>query len=199
MHTLASMYSTRLSSCVSFSLSWARRERHEVSAYTNMNKLKTQQGRFPTEEGQFMVQIQGHVNIIHFNKLVWSFVSTLKRKKRQPILKRLNTVAVCVFNWHDEQGRHVLHKSSVHYIISLAFSGSQDNLLIECWAHDWKVVSSNPGRSGGRIFFSRVNFACWLLLRVRSTPRVTIVAHKRPQSFCQKCWWQTAPKHAYTL
>ena len=33
-----------------------------------------------------------------------------------------------------------------------------------CWlesrTRDRKVVSSNPGRSGGRIFFSRVNFVC---------------------------------------
>ena len=35
---------------------------------------------------------------------------------------------------------------------------------IACWLErqtcDQKVVSSNSGRSGGRIFFSRVNFAC---------------------------------------
>ena len=30
-------------------------------------------------------------------------------------------------------------------------------------------------------------------------PCVTAVAHKRPQSFCQKCRWQVTPKHAYTL
>ena len=30
-------------------------------------------------------------------------------------------------------------------------------------------------------------------------PHVTAVAHKRPQSFCQKCRWQFTPKHAYTL
>ena len=41
---------------------------------------------------------------------------------------------------------------------------------LECWTHDRKVVSSNPGRSGGRILFSRVNFVCWLLFGVRSTP-----------------------------
>ena len=45
---------------------------------------------------------------------------------------------------------------------------------IACWlehqTHDRKVVSLNPSRSGGRIFFSRVNFVCWLLLGVRSTP-----------------------------
>ena len=41
---------------------------------------------------------------------------------------------------------------------------------LERWTHDRKVASSNPGRSGGRIFFSRVNFLCWLLLGVRSTP-----------------------------
>ena len=45
---------------------------------------------------------------------------------------------------------------------------------IACWqehqTHDRKVVSSNPSRSSGRIYFSRVNFVCWLLLRVRFTP-----------------------------
>ena len=45
---------------------------------------------------------------------------------------------------------------------------------IACWAErrsrDRKVASSNPGGSGGRIFFSRVNFVCWLLFGVRSTP-----------------------------
>ena len=45
----------------------------------------------------------------------------------------------------------------------------------------------------------RVNFVCCLLFGVRSTPRVTTVAHKRPGSFCQKCKWQITPKHTYTL
>ena len=35
---------------------------------------------------------------------------------------------------------------------------------IACWlerrTRDRKVASSNPGRSGGKIFFSRVNFLC---------------------------------------
>ena len=41
---------------------------------------------------------------------------------------------------------------------------------LEHWTHDRKVLSSNPGRSGGRIFFPRANFMCWLLFGVRSTP-----------------------------
>ena len=68
---------------------------------------------------------------------------------------------------------------------------------IACWldrqTRDQKVASSNPGRSSGRIFFSRVNFVCWLLFDVCSTPHVTAVARKRPQSFCQKCRWQVTP------
>ena len=48
---------------------------------------------------------------------------------------------------------------------------------IACWlerlTHDGKVLSSNPGVSGRRIFFSRVNFVCWLLFSVRSTPVLT--------------------------
>ena len=61
---------------------------------------------------------------------------------------------------------------------------------IACWLErqtcDRKVASSNPGWSGGRIFFSRVNFVCRLLFGVRSTPvPVTAVALKRPRSFRQ--------------
>ena len=45
---------------------------------------------------------------------------------------------------------------------------------LACWferrTRDRKTVSSNPGRSGGRIFFSRVNFVCRLSFGVRSTP-----------------------------
>ena len=52
----------------------------------------------------------------------------------------------------------------------IALPGSWDNLLVECWTHDWKVVSSNPGRSSRRTFFSRVNFLCWPLFGVCSTP-----------------------------
>ena len=63
---------------------------------------------------------------------------------------------------------------------------------------DWKVAGSNPCRSGGRIFFSMINFLRWLLLRVPVHPRVTAAARKRSRSFCQKCRWQVTAKHAYT-
>ena len=41
---------------------------------------------------------------------------------------------------------------------------------LEPRTRDWKVVGLNPCRSGGRIFFSRVSFLCWLLFWHRSTP-----------------------------
>ena len=43
-------------------------------------------------------------------------------------------------------------------------------MMVERRTRDRKVASSNPGRSGGRIFFSKVNFVCWLLFGVRSNP-----------------------------
>ena len=67
---------------------------------------------------------------------------------------------------------------------------------LEGRTRDRKVAGSNPCRSGGIIFFSRVSFLCWLLFRY---PRVTAVARKRPRSFCQKCRWQVTAKHPYTL
>ena len=37
---------------------------------------------------------------------------------------------------------------------------SRDGLLVERQTRDRKVASSNSDRSGGRIFFSGVNFVC---------------------------------------
>ena len=56
---------------------------------------------------------------------------------------------------------------------------------LERRTRDRKVAGSNPCRSGGRIFFSRVNFLCWLLFRYPFHPCVTAVARKRPRSFCR--------------
>ena len=41
---------------------------------------------------------------------------------------------------------------------------------LERRTHDRKVAGSNPCRSGGRIFFSGVNFLCWLLFSVSVPP-----------------------------
>ena len=64
---------------------------------------------------------------------------------------------------------------------------------------DWKVTGSNPNRSSGRLFFSRVNFLCWLLFRCLFHHHATTVACKKSQSFCRKCRWQVTAKHVCTL
>ena len=50
---------------------------------------------------------------------------------------------------------------------------------LECRTCDWKVEGLNPCRSSRRIFFSMVNFLCWLLFRFLFRPRATTVACKR--------------------
>ena len=45
---------------------------------------------------------------------------------------------------------------------SLLNTGTGIAQWLERRTHDWKVPGSNPCRSGGRIFFSRVDFLCWL-------------------------------------
>ena len=64
---------------------------------------------------------------------------------------------------------------------------------LEHRTRDWKVAGSNPCRSGGRIFFSRV-----YLYQYPFHPRVTAVARKISRSFWQTCRWQVTAKHAYT-
>ena len=70
---------------------------------------------------------------------------------------------------------------------------------LECWTRDQKAAGLNPCKSGGIIFFSRVNFLCWLLFRYPFHSRVTTEARKKSRSFCQKCRWQVTAKHTYTL
>ena len=65
---------------------------------------------------------------------------------------------------------------------------------LEHRTRDWKVAGSNPCWNGGRIFFSRVDFLCWLLFRYPFHPRVTTVARKKSRSFCQKCRCQVTAK-----
>ena len=89
-----------------------------------------------------------------------------------------------------------LYKSTTPKPLS---SGAGIAQWLERRTRDWKVAGSNPCWNGGRIFFSRVDFLCWLLFRYPFHPRVTTVARKKSRSFCQKCRWQVTAKHAYTL
>ena len=52
-------------------------------------------------------------------------------------------------------------------------------------ATDGKVAGLSPGMRGDVIFFSRVNFLCWLSFWYPFHPRVTAVARKRSWSFFQ--------------
>ena len=60
-------------------------------------------------------------------------------------------------------------------------------------------MSLNPSRSGGKIFFSRVNLVCRLLFGVCSTPVLLQWHAKDPGHSAKKCRWQVTPKYTYTL
>ena len=70
--------------------------------------------------------------------------------------------------------------------------------LLEHRTHDQKVPGSNPGRSGRRIFFSRVNFVCWLLFGVCSTPMLPQWHVKDSGHSAKSAGGRLHPKHAYT-
>ena len=86
-----------------------------------------------------------------------------------------------------------------HFVETVFNQGVGIAQWLECWIHYQKVAGLSPCRSGARIFFSRVNFPCWLLFWYPFQPRVTAVACQRSWSFCEKCRWQVTAKHTYTL
>ena len=96
-----------------------------------------------------------------------------------------------------------LKKCSYKMVIQQEQNGGGGGAGMAQWlehrTRDWKVAGSNPCWNGGRIFFSGVDFLCWLLFRYPFHPRVTAVARKTSRSFCQKCRWQVTAKYAYTL
>ena len=59
----------------------------------------------------------------------------------------------------------VLQLSSSGPCSSCSTTYNRDSSVVQCGTHDRKkkVKGSSPSRSGRRIFFSRVNFLCWLL------------------------------------
>ena len=65
----------------------------------------------------------------------------------------------------------------------------------DTWSKDPGFESQQESR---RIFFSTVNFLCWLLFQYQFHSRVTAVACKRSRPFCQKCRWQVTAKHTCT-
>ena len=60
-----------------------------------------------------------------------------------------------------------------HFYVSHTVGAAGIACWWECQACDQKVVSSNSGRGGGRVFFSRVKFVRWLLFSFCSTPRLS--------------------------
>ena len=61
-------------------------------------------------------------------------------------------------------------KSCSYQSFPLLNATCRDSLFVERQACDQEDASSNPRRIGGGIFFSRVNFLCWLLFGVSSNP-----------------------------
>ena len=80
-----------------------------------------------------------------------------------------------------------------------ATHGSQDSLLVKVLDSELKGYELKPWHKGLENFLLQTCLCVLTLIRCLFHPRVTTVARKRPQSFCQKCRWQVTCKHAYIL
>ena len=135
-------------------------------------------------------------------------LNTSRRKKRASGAVSAITKALkqCGGWWND-----VTHKLTSCYITSTS-SYIWQNSAISFWGgdgiaqwlerrtRDWKVAGSNPCWNGGRIFFSGVDFLCWLLFRYPFHPRVTAVARKKnPGHSAKSAGGRLQLKHAFTL
>ena len=125
-------------------------------------------------------------------------VTHSKKKKSQCYILPLAAIQA---DGHASSKLHeFFHMSQKQKIIfSFFFIVRFISVSVESRTCEQKVGNSNSGRSGRRIFFSRVNFCVLTPVQCPFHPCVTAVGLKRPRSFFQKCSWQVTPKHAYTL
>ena len=110
------------------------------------------------------------------------------------------------WKWHFLNACFILSLLFWCNLVTCGYHNNRNNIS-HVFIREGKVSAPSPGRSGGRILFSRVNCLCWLLFRYpfRSTPtphRVTAVAGKRSRLFGPKCMWQLqlnthAPNYEY--
>ena len=113
-------------------------------------------------------------------------------REGKPPLSHSSWALQCLSKWTVDK----LEVETLYAALASWMLGAGTAQWIECQTRDRKVAGSTPCRSGGEIFFSRVNFMCWLLFRYPFHPRVTAVARKRSWSFCQNCRWLVTAKHA---
>ena len=118
-----------------------------------------------------------------------------------PVSKTFIMCALNHWSWNCiySNGFHCTHLLAFFSVpVSLYSRGAWIAQWLERRIRDRKVGCSSPGNSGGRIFFSRLNFPCWLLFRY-PLPRVTAVARNKSRLFCQKCRWLVTAKHVCTI
>ena len=129
-----------------------------------MPKISKIKGRTRTE--QLMELVRENVALYDQSSDDCSSTSSLK-----------HTVSINSFEWTctmtDRGGHSPLYIQPKMYTILYAVIGQRGagiTCLLERQTHDRKVVRLIPSRSGGRIFFFWVNFVCWLVFSVCSTP-----------------------------
>ena len=106
--------------------------------------------------------------------MIYSMIQTQKgSNERLFILTRTHSMQKCL-------GKSLLSSSHKMTLKQQINSGAGIAQWLDHRTRDWKVAGSNPCWNGGRIFFSRVDFLCWLLFRYPFHPRVTTVARKNP-------------------
>ena len=85
----------------------------------------------------------------------FSIKSVLLKKKKKKNWVSESYLLIFLFNYFDDS---LFPAITVHFLFLLLSDTGRDSLLSERRTRDRKVASSGPGRSGGRIFFSRFNF-----------------------------------------
>ena len=94
---------------------------------------------------------------------------------------------------------HFLRNAPLWTVHHYEKTGSQNSLLVRALDSWSKGCEFKSWQERQKTFLFQSQLFVLTLIWCPFHPCVTVVARKRPCSFCQKCRWQVTPKHAYTL
>ena len=107
---------------------------------------------------------------------MWTLIRMLQTHWTDTMIARTQPALFHLIQKHCDLQEHFftavlkIYFYTPHRLALYLYGGVSINQLVELWTRDRKVVCSIPSRSSRKMFLSRVNFLCWFLINVRSTP-----------------------------
>ena len=114
---------------------------------------------FTAQVDRKIKSLRGHYNTV--KRLIKSGSTTGSAGLKKPLWPHYDRLLSFLGSteYDPQENNIIMQPMSISFVTDI-ISGSWNSLLVQHQTRDQKVASSNPRRSGRRIFFFKINFVC---------------------------------------